>query len=77
MAITLSRVKNEIGRNLEVYRTYRFQQNRWILLKKERIILVSEVNACIFGEKDFLMDTFFHADSVRQYGTVEVLSQRI
>ena len=38
---------------------------------------VSEVNACIFGEKDFLMDIFFHADSVRQYGTVEVLSQRI
>ena len=29
------------------------------------------------SSKDFLMDTFFHADSVRQYGTVEVLSQKI
>lgn len=31
----------------------------------------------VIAGMNFLMDTFFHADSVRQYGTVEVLSQRI
>ena len=77
-SITLFRVKNEIGRNLERYIEHiGSNKTDGYYFEKERIILVSEVNACIFGEKDFLMDTFFHADSVRQYGTAEVLSQRI
>ena len=55
--------------------------------KKEAVSLTTKFNSvsgpvyCLTagcrGVSSYQMDAFFHADSVRQHGTAEILSQRI